>query len=95
MNIFLTGGTGFIGSYVALEMAAQGHRVTILARNPDKVPALAKITNIEIVAGRIADQELSGEPGRTTPHSRWVKGNTCRSRKRNIPLFHSPSSSGP
>ncbi len=49
MNIFLTGGTGFIGSYVALEMAGQGHRVTVLARNPAKVPALAKIPNVEIV----------------------------------------------
>jgi UDP-glucose 4-epimerase len=61
MNIFLTGGTGFIGSYVALEMAAQGHRVTILARNPGKVPALAEIPNVEIVPGAIADRPLLAE----------------------------------
>ena len=61
MNIFLTGGTGFIGSYVALEMAGQGHRVTVLARNPAKVPALAKIPNVEIVPGAIADRERLAE----------------------------------
>jgi len=38
MNVFLTGGTGFIGSYVAMELVKQGHHVTILARNRNKVP---------------------------------------------------------
>jgi UDP-glucose 4-epimerase len=61
MNIFLTGGTGFIGSYVALELIGQGHRVTLLARNPAKVPALANIPNVEIVPGAIADQNLLTE----------------------------------
>jgi UDP-glucose 4-epimerase len=61
MHIFLTGGTGFIGSYVALEMAAHGHQLTILARNPNKVPALANVPNVEIAAGRIADQNLLAE----------------------------------
>lgn len=42
MNIFLTGGTGFIGSYVALELIKQGHQVTTLARNQNKVPTLKK-----------------------------------------------------
>ncbi|MGB7537573.1 MAG: NAD(P)-dependent oxidoreductase [Anaerolineales bacterium] len=58
MNIFLTGGTGFIGSHVALELLGRGHRVTILARNPAKVPALAKIPNVEIVPGGITDRQL-------------------------------------
>jgi nucleoside-diphosphate-sugar epimerase len=44
MNVFLTGGTGFIGSYVAVALAGQGHRVTILARNRNKVPELKKIS---------------------------------------------------
>ena len=42
MKIFLTGGTGFIGSYVAMELVKHGHQVTILARNPDNVPELKK-----------------------------------------------------
>jgi len=61
MNILLTGGTGFIGSHVALELVGQGHRVTILARNPAKVPALAQIPQVEIVPGSITDQKLLGE----------------------------------
>ena len=61
MNIFLTGGTGFIGSYVALELAEKGHRITILARNPAKVPALAKNPQIEIVPGNITDQQILEE----------------------------------
>jgi UDP-glucose 4-epimerase len=40
MKILLTGGTGFIGSYVAMELVQYGHQVTILARNQHKVPAL-------------------------------------------------------
>ena len=58
MNIFLTGGTGFIGSYVAVALAGQGHRVTILARNRNKVPELKKISQLEIVEGDITDTKL-------------------------------------
>jgi UDP-glucose 4-epimerase len=61
MNIFLTGGTGFIGSYVAMELVKEEHRVTILARNPAKVPALAEIPRVEIVPGSITDQKLLEE----------------------------------
>jgi nucleoside-diphosphate-sugar epimerase len=32
MNILITGGTGYIGSYIAEEMARRGHQVTVLAR---------------------------------------------------------------
>jgi nucleoside-diphosphate-sugar epimerase len=32
MNILITGGTGYIGSYIAEEMAGRGHQVTVLAR---------------------------------------------------------------
>ena len=32
MNILITGGTGYIGSYIAEEMARHGHQVTVLAR---------------------------------------------------------------
>ncbi len=49
MNVYLSGGTGFIGSYVALELASHGHTVNILARNPDKVPALKKVKNINMI----------------------------------------------
>lgn len=58
MKVFLTGGTGFIGSYVALELVNRGHEVTILARRAHKVPALRKIAGIEIVEGDITDKIL-------------------------------------
>lgn len=37
MKIALIGSTGFIGTCVASELLSRGHRVTALARNPDKV----------------------------------------------------------
>jgi UDP-glucose 4-epimerase len=58
MNIFLTGGTGFIGSYVAMALVNQGHEVTVLARNPDKVPALKQIPQLHLVQGDIEDLAL-------------------------------------
>lgn len=61
MNIFLTGGTGFIGSYVALELLDRGHRLTILARNPDKIPSFRKDPRIQLVEGTLADDEIIRE----------------------------------
>jgi UDP-glucose 4-epimerase len=55
MKILLTGGTGFIGSHVAMELACHGHQVTILARNPGKVPALRQVKGIDIQAGTLTD----------------------------------------
>jgi UDP-glucose 4-epimerase len=48
MEIFITGGTGFIGSYVVNELAQNGYKTTILARNPDKIPLLKKLPYVRI-----------------------------------------------
>lgn len=58
MKIFLTGGTGFIGSYIALELVEQGYEITILARNKNKVPSLNNIPQIEIIEGDLSDHQL-------------------------------------
>lgn len=36
MNYLITGGTGFIGSYVRSVLLQEGHSITVLTRNPDK-----------------------------------------------------------
>jgi UDP-glucose 4-epimerase len=36
MHIYISGGTGFIGSYVVKELSKAGHKITVLARNTEK-----------------------------------------------------------
>ncbi len=57
MKVALTGGTGFIGSYIAMELIASGHEVKILARNADKVPFLHSVKGIKIVKAEMSDAE--------------------------------------
>ena len=40
MRIFVTGGTGAIGSYAVPALVAAGHTVSALARTPDKAATL-------------------------------------------------------
>jgi uncharacterized protein (TIGR01777 family) len=40
MNVLITGGTGFIGRALVQHLTRQGHAVTVLSRNPDKVAAI-------------------------------------------------------
>lgn len=58
MKVFLTGGTGFIGSYVLLDLVMRGHEVTVLARNENKVPGLKELDGVRIVQGTLADFDL-------------------------------------
>ena len=55
MRIFMTGGTGFIGHYVAKELVACGHEIVILTRHPDKIPTLAHHPQVTLVTGSIQD----------------------------------------
>ncbi len=76
MKVLLTGGTGFIGSHVAVALAKDGHRVTILARNRNKVPALTSIDGLEVLQGDLGDlRRLAPSPAR---RSRWSR-TTARS----------------
>jgi UDP-glucose 4-epimerase len=61
MKIFLTGGTGFIGSYVTKALSDKGHEIAILARNPDKVPHLSDLPGVSIVPGLITDFDVIEE----------------------------------
>lgn len=44
MKIALIGATGFVGSPVLAELLSRGHQVTVLARNPAKLPAQPNLT---------------------------------------------------
>lgn len=61
MKIFLTGGTGFIGSYVTKLLSDNGHDVAVLVRNPDKVPGLKELPGITLIKGQLTDFEIIKE----------------------------------
>lgn len=44
MKVALLGASGMVGSRILAELASRGHQVTALARNPDKIAALAGVT---------------------------------------------------
>jgi nucleoside-diphosphate-sugar epimerase len=56
MNIFLTGGTGLVGSHVAEEAVARGHHVKALAREGSDTKFLDSL-GVELVWGDLADVE--------------------------------------
>jgi len=55
MKVFMTGGTGFIGSHIVVELLAQGDEVIILARNPAKIPAFLEMPGITLARGGLDD----------------------------------------
>lgn len=49
MKFFITGGTGFVGTYLSRKLADQGHEITILSRHPKPRPGTPQA--ISLVAG--------------------------------------------
>lgn len=47
MRILITGGTGLIGSKLAMEMAANGHEIIVLSRHPDKHSYSTGVTGVQ------------------------------------------------
>lgn len=61
MRIFVTGGTGFVGSHSVAAFVAHGHAVRLLARTPAKVPQVlgplgVSLDRVEVVAGDATDE---------------------------------------
>ncbi|HEY0247065.1 MAG TPA: NAD(P)-dependent oxidoreductase [Gryllotalpicola sp.] len=54
----MTGGTGFVGSHVVPRLIADGHEVTILARDPAKVPGYAALRGVSFVQGDLASDRI-------------------------------------
>ena len=48
MKVFLTGGTGYIGSAIAEKLLQHGHRVTALARSEESAKTLISRNRREV-----------------------------------------------
>lgn len=57
MRVFITGGTGLVGSAVVAELLAAGHSVTALARS-DASAAGAETAGADVVRGQITDLDV-------------------------------------
>jgi len=57
MNVLVTGATGFVGSHTVAALAAAGHHVRVLARNPARVPESLDPfgVTVDVVEGDMTD----------------------------------------
>lgn len=62
MRVLVTGGTGFLGGRVVEHLAARGHEVCALVRDPGAAPAIAP--SAERVAGDVTDRDSVGRAAR-------------------------------
>ncbi len=57
MKVFLTGGTGFLGSHIAEQLSQQGHEVRALVRATSDTKFLETLDNVELFEGAMDDQQ--------------------------------------
>lgn len=84
MRVFITGGTGYVGAHIVVQLVAEGHPVTILARDPDKIPAFRKMRGVSFVQGSLEDIELIRDalPGHDACiHNALIWGDEAAERK--------------
>jgi nucleoside-diphosphate-sugar epimerase len=55
MRVLVTGGSGFLGSYICEQLAAEGHVVRALVRPASDTKVLDKLPRVEFAAGFIED----------------------------------------
>ena len=56
MNVFVTGGTGFVGAHLVKALRARGDRVTVLARRPALAQELGWSADIRVLRGDLEDE---------------------------------------
>src|SRR5215510_2324706 len=55
MRLLVTGGTGYVGSHSIAALVAAGHRVRVLARSPERIPAALAPLGVDDVETAIGD----------------------------------------
>jgi nucleoside-diphosphate-sugar epimerase len=60
-NVFLTGGTGFLGRHLVPRLCRAGYTVRVLTRHPENNQWLSRYPRIEIVHGDLLDEPLIHE----------------------------------
>ncbi|HAA00500.1 MAG TPA: hypothetical protein DCD96_02525, partial [Flavobacteriales bacterium] len=56
MKFFLTGGTGYIGSWMIRRLTERGHEVHALVRNPEKAKSIQNDL-VKLFRGDMLDEE--------------------------------------
>jgi len=61
LRVLVTGATGYIGGRLVPRVIEAGHRVRVLARNPDKISDVPWAADVEVVRGDLTDAATLGE----------------------------------
>ncbi len=59
MKILITGGAGFVGSHLTIQLEALGHQVIVLDNFTTSLRVSSKINSVEIIEGSILDETLT------------------------------------
>ena len=57
MRVFVTGGTGFIGTHVVQELQSEGNSLLLLSRQPKNAVSSLAIPSVDILQGDLSDIE--------------------------------------
>lgn len=68
MKCIVTGGTGILGANIVRNLSEDGHHVRVLARNPDALPELFRLANVEAIQGDMLQFDRYDE---------WLTGIEC------------------